>query len=144
MKHELGDLQDYIHLVSYFDDMPSLISSCDIIVSRAGATTLAEITALGAASIIIPSPYVVKNHQEYNAMELVNAKAARMILEKDLSAERFVKEVRELLKDQALLQSLKAHACQLGKPHACEDIYQEILKTLERKSAWILKIYFMI
>ena len=94
---------------------------------------MAEITALGAASIIIPSPYVVKNHQEYNAMELVKAKAARMILEKDLSADRFVKEVRELLKDQDSLQSLKDHACQLGKPHACEDIYQEILKTLERK-----------
>lgn len=133
MKKELGDLQDSIHLVSYIDDMPSLISSCDIIVSRAGATTLAEITALGAASIIIPSPYVVKNHQEYNAMELVKAKAARMILEKDLSADRFVKKVRELLKDQDSLQSLKDHACQLGKPHACEDIYQEILKTLERK-----------
>ena len=77
MKEELSDLNDSIHLVNYIDDMPSLISSCDIIVSRAGATTLAEITALGAASLIIPSPYVVANHQEYNARELVNAKAAR-------------------------------------------------------------------
>ena len=133
MKEELSDLNDSIHLVNYIDDMPSLISSCDIIVSRAGATTLAEITALGAASLIIPSPYVVANHQEYNARELVNAKAARMILEKDLTADRFVSEIRYLLKNQSVLNSLKAHACQLGKPHACQDIYQEILKTLERK-----------
>lgn len=133
MKKDLGDLNPSIHLVNYVDDMPSLISSCDVIVSRAGATTLAEITALGAASVLIPSPYVVANHQEYNAQELVNAQAARMILEKDLTAEKFVLEIRSLLKNQELLSSLKAHACQLGKPHACEDIYQEILKTLERK-----------
>ena len=56
-----------------------------------------------------------------------------MILEKDLTADRFVSEIRYLLKNQSVLNSLKAHACQLGKPHACQDIYQEILKTLERK-----------
>jgi len=86
-----------IHLVPYIEDMPSLISSCDLSVSRVGATTLAEITALGAASLIIPSPYVVANHQEYNAKELVNQNAARWILEKDLNADCFVKIVRELL-----------------------------------------------
>ena len=113
--------------------MPSLIASCDLIVSRAGATTLAEITALGAASLIIPSPYVVANHQEYNAKELVDATAARWILEKDLDAKIFVKEVRELLGHTQLLDDLKKHAKELGKPHACQDIYQEMLKTLERK-----------
>lgn len=133
MKKELGDLNQSIHLVNYIDDMPSLISSCDLIVSRAGATTLAEITALGAASLIIPSPYVVANHQEYNAKELVNAHAARWILEKDLTAAQFVEEVRTLLKHEDNLKELQKNAQKLGKPHACEDIYQEMLKTLERK-----------
>lgn len=133
MKRELGDLNSSIHLVNYIDDMPSLISSCDLIVSRAGATTLAEITALGAAALLIPSPYVVANHQEYNSKELVDAHAARWILEKDLTANRFVKEVRDLLKHEDDLKELKKNAQKLGKPHACEDIYQEMLKTLERK-----------
>lgn len=131
MKKELEDLSSSVHLVSYVEDMPSLISSCDLIVSRAGATTLSEITALKAAALIIPSPYVVANHQEYNAQELVQAHAARWILEKDLSAQNFVDEVRALLKNKELLQELKENACRLGKPHACEDIYQEILKLLK-------------
>ena len=71
MKEELKDLSDSIHVLPYIDDMPSVLHSCDLAVSRAGATTLAEMTALGTASIIIPSPYVVANHQEYNARELV-------------------------------------------------------------------------
>ena len=133
MKRDLGDLNSSIHLVSYIDDMPSLIASCDLIVSRAGATTLSEITALGAASLIIPSPYVVANHQEYNAKELVDASAAHWILEKDLDASSFVKQVRYLLKNEDVLKALKTNAKTLGKPHACEDIYQEMLKTLERK-----------
>ncbi len=133
MKEELKDLNDSIHLVPYIDDMPSLISSCDLIVSRAGATTLAEITALGAASLIIPSPYVVANHQEYNAKELVDKQAAQWILEKDLNAQSFVEKVNTLLHDETMLKTLKANAQKLGKPNACQDIYQEILKTLERK-----------
>lgn len=133
MQNELSDLNSSIHLVSYIEDMPSLISSCDLIVSRAGATTLAEITALSCASLLIPSPYVVLNHQEYNAMELVDHKAALMILEKELNAHDFVKEIRYLLSHDDVLTQMKDNAKKLGKPHACEDIYQEMMKTLERK-----------
>ena len=133
MKEALKDLNDSIHLVEYEEDMPSLISSCDLVVSRAGATTLSEITALKAASLLIPSPYVVANHQEYNAKELVDKQAAQWILEKDLNAQVFVDKVRSLLKDETLLKSMRQNACQLGKPHACEDIYREMLKTIERK-----------
>ena len=133
MKNDLSDLNESIHLVDYIDDMPSLIATCDLIVSRAGATTLAEITALSAASLIIPSPYVVANHQEYNAKELVDEKAARWILEKDLDAHSFVNEVRYLMNHDEVLAELKKNAKLLGKPHACEDIYKEMLKTLERK-----------
>lgn len=133
MKTELNDLQASIHVLSYIEDMPSLISSCDLLVTRAGATTLAELTALGAAALIIPSPYVVLNHQEYNAKELVDEKAARWILEKDLNAVDFVKEVRFLMNHENILLELRKNAKALGKVHACVDIYQEMLKTLERK-----------
>lgn len=133
MKLELAGINNSIHLVNYIEDMPSLISSCDLLVSRAGATTLSEITALSCASLIIPSPYVVANHQEYNAKELVDAKAAQWILEKDLSADIFVKKVRTLLKDKEVLKEMKKNAGMLGKPHACEDIYDEMMKLIERK-----------
>lgn len=128
MKEALPHLSSSIHLVSYIEDMPSLISSCDLIVSRAGATTLAEITALGCASLLIPSPYVVANHQEYNAKELVDAHAAQWILEKDLNAEEFVKKIRYLLNHEDVLNDMRKNAKQLGKPHACEDIYKEMMK----------------
>jgi undecaprenyldiphospho-muramoylpentapeptide beta-N-acetylglucosaminyltransferase len=133
MKEELKDLNSSIHLVDYIDDMPSLIASCDLVVSRAGATTLSEIMALSAASLIIPSPYVVANHQEYNAKELVDRHAARWILEKDLDAKTFVKEIRYLMSHEDVLNDLRKNAQVLGKPHACEDIYREILGLLERK-----------
>ena len=136
MKAQLPELSDSIHLVDYIHDMPSLISSCDLIVTRAGATTLAEITALNAASLIIPSPYVVANHQVYNAEELVNANAARWILEQDLTSQKFVDEVRYLMSHEDILLQLKKNAGALGKPHACEDMYQELLKTIEGKSLW--------
>lgn len=133
MKAELADLNSSIHVLSYIEDMPSLIASCDLLVTRAGATTLAELTALGAASLIIPSPYVVLNHQEYNAKELVDQKAAKWILERELNVSDFVKEVRYLMNHENELQELRKNAKALGKVRACEDIYQEMLKTLERK-----------
>ena len=108
--------------------MPSVLHSCDLAVSRAGATTLAEMTALGTASIIIPSPYVVANHQEYNARELVNKGAAHLILEKDLNADAFVEVVDQYMNNEEMRKELSQKALALGKPHACEDIYKEILK----------------
>ena len=106
----------------------SVLHSCDLAVSRAGATTLAEMTALGTASIIIPSPYVVANHQEYNARELVAKGAAHLILEKDLNADAFVEVVDQYMNNEEMRKELSKKALALGKPHACEDIYKEILK----------------
>ena len=128
MKEELKDLSDSIHVLPYIDDMPSVLHSCDLAVSRAGATTLAEMTALGTASIIIPSPYVVANHQEYNARELVAKGADHLILEKDLNADAFVEVVDQYMNNEEMRKELSKKAHALGKPHACEDIYKEILK----------------
>lgn len=128
MKEELTGLSDAIHVLPYIDDMPSVLHSCDLAVSRAGATTLAEMTALGTPSIIIPSPYVVANHQEYNARELVNKGAAHLILEKDLNSDDFVSLVDDYMHDEKKRHELAEKALALGKPNACEDIYKEILK----------------
>ena len=76
----------HIHVVDYVRQL-DIIKKVDLIICRAGATTAAEITALGVPSILIPSPYVAHNHQFYNASELVEKKAAYMIEEKELNAD---------------------------------------------------------
>ena len=82
-------------VVSYVDGMTGLMKNVDLIVSRAGASTLSEIIALGLPSILIPSPYVANNHQYRNAMDLVNSSAAIMIEEKDLKGDILVRKIDE-------------------------------------------------
>ena len=98
-------------IVPFFDNLPSLMKSADLIISRAGASTIAEIMATKTPSILIPSPYVANNHQYYNALDLVNKKISYLIEEKDLNKDTLVeaidymfdpkteKEVKENLKD---------------------------------------------
>ena len=77
----------------YIDNMPQLLAAADLVISRAGALTLAELEAAGRAAILIPSPNVAENHQYYNAMELQKAGAALVIEEKDLTGEGLVEAV---------------------------------------------------
>ena len=126
MSQQLGNLSANVKLVPYIDDMPSVLKSTTLVVSRAGASTLAEITAVGIPSILIPSPYVVANHQEYNALELANNNAAMMILENELNSQDFVKQVDEIINNQMLQESMKQNAKALSKPNTCQYIYQLI------------------
>lgn len=111
----------HIHVVDYVEQL-AVLPHIDLIVCRAGATTLAEITALGVAAILIPSPYVAHNHQFYNASVLVEANAARMIEEKDLNADTLSRTIDRLLQNPIVLEEMKAQAKKLGTPHACTDI----------------------
>lgn len=133
IKEEMKDVRSSIHILPYINDMPSVLATADLVVSRAGATTLAEITALGTPAIIIPSPYVVANHQEYNAKELSDKQAAYLLLEKDLNADLFVEKVNEIMRNPIKLDILRTNAKALGKPNACKDMYHLIKETLERK-----------
>lgn len=130
---QLGKVTNTIKVVPYIDDMPSVLANTSLVVSRAGASTLAEITALGVPAILIPSPYVAANHQEYNASELVNKEAAMMILEKDLQANDLVTKVDTILTNPMLIESMKKNALSLGKPNACKDMYQLIQEMLGDK-----------
>lgn len=115
--------QDNVKVVPYIDDMPSLLRISDLIVSRAGASTIAEITAIGLPAILIPSPYVAANHQEFNALELADKQAAKMILEKDLTKDTLIKAIDEVLLDKQVLDMMKKESLKLGKPKALIDIY---------------------
>ncbi|BCJ86073.1 undecaprenyldiphospho-muramoylpentapeptide beta-N-acetylglucosaminyltransferase [Effusibacillus dendaii] len=113
-------------------NMPPLLAGADILVSRAGATTIAEATALGIPGIYIPSPYVTNNHQEHNAKWLADAGAGIMIQERNLSSESLFDAIISLIQSPDKLQSMKEKSRSLGVPNALENIHQTILQLAGR------------
>ena len=92
---------DSLVVKEYINNMPELLAAADLVISRAGALTLAELEAVGRAAVLIPSPNVAENHQYFNAMELQKAGAAVVIEEKDLTGEKLVATVSDMLARQA-------------------------------------------
>ncbi len=110
----------------YIDNMPELLSAADLIISRAGALTLAELSAAGRAAILIPSPNVAENHQYYNAMELEKAGAAVVIEEKDLTDAKLIDTVKGLLEDPKKLVEMGQNA----RTQAVDDSLDRITERL--------------
>ena len=121
------DKKSYLVLRETIDGV-KVMKNSDLLVCRAGATTLAEITAMGMPAILIPSPYVPNNHQFFNAKSLVDKDAALMIEEKDLSAESLKKMIDEVINDDKRLKTLADNARALGNPNVLEDIVEAIEK----------------
>ena len=119
-----------IRVVPYLYNMPQAMAMADVAIFRAGATGLAELTARGVPAILIPYPYAAENHQEFNARSLVEAGAARMILNRDLTAEILSATLDELLSSPEKLKSMAAASLSLGKPHAADDIAELILQMI--------------
>ncbi len=94
------NLPENVTVYPYLDNMGSYLKKTDLIISRAGATTISEITVLGLPSILIPSPYVTHNHQEENAKVLEEAGASIVIKEKDLSAQKLLESIDFVLKSK--------------------------------------------
>lgn len=114
----------------YIDDMDTCLAAADLVIGRAGASSLSEIEATGKASILIPSPNVAENHQYHNAMALVNNGAAQILEEKDLTAERLTSMVDALKNDRAALQSLGENAKKMAITDAAEKICDIILSLI--------------
>lgn len=113
--------------IETYVDGPSALATCSLAVTRAGATTMAEITALGTPSVLIPSPYVPNNHQLKNAQALEREGAAVVLEEKDLTANRLAGLVKSLLSDSVGRETISRNARRNGKPDAAYDM----LKWLE-------------
>ncbi len=94
----------------YIDNMDTCMAAADLVIGRAGASSLSEIEAMGKASILIPSPYVAENHQFHNAMALVNRNAARIIEEKNLSSQSLGEMIDELLSNKETLFEIEKNA----------------------------------
>lgn len=119
---------------SVFDfirDIGAAYSSADLVLSRAGATTLAEITAWGLPSVLIPYPYGTDGHQYHNAEELARKGAAVVVKEQDLTAQSLTESLLAILTDRKRLQRMRRASSAMGKPFATQETIQCMLELLE-------------
>lgn len=119
---------DDIRIVKYIDNMAAALAASDMVVCRAGAITVSEIAALGRASILIPSPNVVRNHQEQNAREFEKNNAAIVITEDNLTGDALYNKIVATLEKREYLEELAKNAQKLGKRDALDQLYNLILK----------------
>ncbi len=115
-----------VKVVPYIYNMEEIFFAADVVVGRAGAITVSEITALGKAAVLIPSPYVAHNHQEYNARYLEKNGAAKVVLESEVSGKRIYDEISSILKNEGTLKKMQADSKRIGITDACETIYENI------------------
>ena len=118
-----------VKIVPFVYEMPSLMKVTDLMITRAGATTMSEIMVLGIPSIFIPSPYVTNNHQYKNAMDLVNKNAALILEEKDLTRNNLITMIDKILKNDKEYKQIKDNLKELGITDSSSRIY-EILTEL--------------
>ncbi len=117
-----------ITLREYIDDMARCMAAADLVIGRAGASTLTELQALGKPCVLIPSPNVAENHQYYNAKALVDRGAAVLIEEKDLTPGLLAETVQALLNDPTRLWAMAEAAKTMAVTDATERIYEVIAK----------------
>lgn len=121
---------NYLHVLPYINNMPEVLAGAALAINRAGASSLAEITALGIPSILIPSPNVTNNHQEANARSLQDAGAAIMIKEGDLSAGTLFGHIKMLMTDEGQ----RSHMSEASKAFSQPDAAAKIIFELQRLS----------
>lgn len=124
--------KDNINIYPYIENMPSFMKKCDLVVSRSGATTISEIITLGMPSILIPSPYVVNNHQYYNAKYLLDYNAAILLEEKNLSVTSLKNNIYSILDDSNKRINLRLNSLKLAVFDSNFKIYN-ILKEISNE-----------
>ena len=116
-RHPSLQLREYIY------DMATVMRAADVVVSRAGASTISELTALGVPAVLVPSPYVANNHQEKNARVLERSGGAVVLQEETCTAQELFRTVCAVLHDKARLEKMEAAMAGLGIRDATERIY---------------------
>jgi len=142
--HQTGE-RDYEHVrgsyrkwgftgtvTPFIYQMAEAYSVADLVVSRAGATTLAELTAIGKPAILIPYPYAAGHHQELNAGKLLELKAARMILDYQLTGEILAENIRELFMNNQLRHEMELQSRSVGRPDAAQRIVDIAISLIKK------------
>ena len=122
-------------VLPFIERMDEAYARADLVLCRAGAGTLAELTAFGKAAILVPYPYAAYDHQRWNAQALRERGAAEMILDRELDGEKLAASIRTLYQDRQRLEIMGHAARGLGKPQAARQIVDECLALIERREA---------
>ncbi len=120
-------------VVPFIYQMAEAYTVADLVICRAGATTLAEITAIGKPAVLIPYPYAASNHQEYNARKLEDMGAAKMILDKTLTGEVLADNIRELYADEHTRREMQNASVVFGRIDAAEKVVDIALSLIKKK-----------
>lgn len=115
----------------YIDDMPVVMAAADLVICRAGASTIGELTALGKPAILVPSPFVAANHQFKNAKVLADRGGVELAEEKDCTGEGLYRTALELLADGNRRAAMGRALKELAAPHAAKDIYENLVKLIK-------------
>ncbi|QNQ82460.1 undecaprenyldiphospho-muramoylpentapeptide beta-N-acetylglucosaminyltransferase [Lactobacillus sp. PV037] len=124
-----------IRVVPYIKNMPGLLPQMTCVVSRSGATSLAEFTALGIPVILIPSPNVTHNHQMKNAMDMEKAGAALVISEDDLNPNNFVSSIDHILLDTDYAKKMKQASKKMGIPDASDQVIKVMENLISKQKS---------
>lgn len=116
---------DHVEVLPFIHDMAGAYHGADLVVCRAGASTLAEVTVSRRPSVLVPYPHAIYNHQELNARSLVERGAAVMLLDRDLNGASLAGAIAGLVADPERLSRMAAAAADLGRPQAALDVVDE-------------------
>jgi UDP-N-acetylglucosamine--N-acetylmuramyl-(pentapeptide) pyrophosphoryl-undecaprenol N-acetylglucosamine transferase len=119
-------------ILPFIEKMDEAYAAADLVLCRAGATTVAELTAFGKAAILVPFPYAIYDHQRANAQALEQRGAAAMILDQDLTGDRLAARIREMKADPVRVETMAAAARRLGRPEAAARIVDECYALAQR------------
>ena len=121
-----------VKVLPYLDNLTGLLKETDVLVARAGASTIAEVLSLKVPTIFIPSPYVANNHQYYNAVSLKNDNLALMLEEKDLSIPNITKNIEDLLYNKDKQIKIKNNLNKVSTLDSTKIIYDAIKELIKK------------
>jgi UDP-N-acetylglucosamine--N-acetylmuramyl-(pentapeptide) pyrophosphoryl-undecaprenol N-acetylglucosamine transferase len=133
--HQLQTHADHpdVKVLAYLDPIYDYLGMADLVLCRAGASTLAEVTAFGLPSLMVPYPHATDNHQEKNARYVEASGAGICLVEKETTAETMTEKVISLLNDRNRLAEMGLNSRKLGKPAAAYDTAVQFIKMIEGK-----------
>ena len=133
LTQKMPDYADYgVEVVEYLHDMPRVMTAADLILCRAGASTLSELSFMGKPAVLVPSPNVTANHQEKNARLVEASGGAKVLLEGEFTPQSFLDEIRSILADRNSLAAMGEKSASLAFTDACSRICDSILNLISQ------------
>lgn len=130
-KSKYKEFKGKIIISDFFDNVGELMNEADLIICRAGASTIAEVEFLGKAAIFLPYPHAVDNHQYYNALNLVDKGAGILIIQEELTKNLLASKIEKLLIDESYRESIEQNASNLYDKDVSKKFISEINKLVE-------------